>query len=140
MLPLRAQAEVLLSVGELAHDFDHVTAYLVRWIEHQQASEETCISNHILCKQGGGKMTPCRFKPTGDTACQLRRRWHFCMQHANGVFHCSHAVRDAPSAVVPSPCDRSDRLVNFPLNPPSCVLFVCVSCVVSTGIAVHISV
>lgn len=32
------QAEILLGIGELAHEFDHVTSYLVQWVEHQQVS------------------------------------------------------------------------------------------------------
>ncbi|CAM9633937.1 unnamed protein product, partial [Pylaiella littoralis] len=32
----RSEAEVLLRIGDLAHEFDHLTASLVQWLEHQQ--------------------------------------------------------------------------------------------------------
>lgn len=30
------QADVLLRIGDLAHEFDELTAYLVQWLEHQK--------------------------------------------------------------------------------------------------------
>eukprot|EP00903_Cladosiphon_okamuranus_P010439 g9875.t1 len=38
----RNEAEVLLRVGDLAHEFDHLTASLVLWLEHQQYLRIDC--------------------------------------------------------------------------------------------------
>ncbi|CAM9446203.1 unnamed protein product, partial [Hapterophycus canaliculatus] len=41
----RSEAEVLFRIGDLAHEFDHLTAVLVQWLEHQQV----CIRDRVQC-------------------------------------------------------------------------------------------
>ncbi|CAM9750092.1 unnamed protein product [Scytosiphon promiscuus] len=38
----RSEAEVLIRIGDLAHEFDHLTSTLVQWLEHQQCLRTEC--------------------------------------------------------------------------------------------------